>query len=238
VFAIMAAWGAIAASTAFVETPLGFYTLDFSSAWRRRDSSHAVVPACLSRPLHGIFSGGIPFAGIIGGPLSGAILQMDGVLGLHGWQWLFLIEGMPACVLAIAVLRFLPDGPTDASWLDDGEKAADCSAHPGRGLRRDPRVLALGAVAFGNGLCLYGTTLWLPQIVQSMDFSNFATGYVVALPYLAAIAAMILVGRSSDKRNERIWHVALAWLVAALGFAAASQMRLAAHSVRRAISPL
>jgi ACS family tartrate transporter-like MFS transporter len=96
----------------------------------------------------------------------------------------------------------------------------------------------LGAVAFGNGLCLYGTTLWLPQIVQSMDFSNFATGYVVALPYLAAIAAMILVGRSSDKRNVRIWHVALAWLVAALGFAAASQMRLAAHSVRRAISPL
>jgi ACS family tartrate transporter-like MFS transporter len=238
VFAIMAAWGAIAASTAFVETPFGFYTLRFLLGVAEAGFFPGMIfyltlwfPRAYRARFMGIFSGGIPLAGIIGGPLSGAILQMDGMLGLHGWQWLFLIEGMPACVLAVVVLRFLPDGPRDASWLDDGEKrliaarilAADCAEHSDlwRALR-DPRVLALGAAAFGNGLCLYGTTLWLPQIVQSMNFSNFATGYVVALPYLAAIAAMILVGRSSDKRNERIWHVALAWLVAALGFAAAS----------------
>jgi ACS family tartrate transporter-like MFS transporter len=143
VFAIMAAWGAIAGSTAFVETPFGFYTLRFLLGVAEAGFFPGMIfyltlwfPRAYRARFMGIFSGGIPLAGIIGGPLSGAILQMDGVLGLHGWQWLFLIEGMPACVLAVVVLRFLPDGPRDASWLDDGEKrliaarilAADCAA--------------------------------------------------------------------------------------------------------------
>jgi ACS family tartrate transporter-like MFS transporter len=83
-------------------------------------------------------------------------------------------------------------------------------------------VIAIGLVGFGNGAALYGSQLWLPQMISAMGYSNFATGFVVAIPYLAGMAAMILWGRSSDRKGERIWHIAIACLVAALGFAGAS----------------
>ena len=156
---------------------------------------------------------------------------MDGVLGLHGWQWLFLLEGLPAFLLAFAVLKLLPDGPAHASWLTGAEKKTIAARHAAEDSTehrdlwpalRDPRVLALGLVNFGIQCGLYGVQLWLPQIVQAMGFSNLATGFVVALPYVAGMGAMILWGRSSDARGERIWHVALPVLLAASGFAVAS----------------
>jgi MFS transporter, ACS family, tartrate transporter len=177
------------------------------------------------------FAAAIPLSNIIGGPLAGVILGLDGVLAIHGWQWLFLLEAFPAVLLAFAVLKVLPDGPAHASWLTGHERriiAARLAAEnpvdhselwPAL---RDPRVLALGLVLCGSSCGLYGITLWLPQIVQGMGFSNIATGFVVALPYVASMAAMILWGRSSDARGERIWHVALPVLLAAAGFALAS----------------
>src|SRR6185436_6903906 len=136
-----------------------------------------------------------------------------------------------ACLLAFAVLKFLPDGPSQASWLSPSEKAtiavgltrkAPAKHHDLWPALREPRVLALGLVNFGIQCGLYGVQLWLPQIVQAMGFSNFETGLVVALPFMVGAAAMILWGRSSDAKGERIWHVALPKLLAAFGFAIAS----------------
>jgi ACS family tartrate transporter-like MFS transporter len=158
-------------------------------------------------------------------------LSLDGVLSLHGWQWLFVIEGLPAFFLAFVVLAFLPDGPATASWLSDEEKnaistrlAGDSASLDHRFLPAllDPRVLALGLIYFGVNFGRYGVELWLPQIVQGMGVSNLATGFVVALPYALGMAAMIFWGRSSDRRGERIWHVALPALTAAAACAIAS----------------
>src|SRR5258705_1599661 len=172
-----------------------------------------------------------PLSFIVGAPLSTTILAMEGVGGLHGWQWLFLIEGLPASLLAFAVLKFLPDGPARAEWLDDDEKriiAARLAAEDSSERRTlwpallDPRVWLLGLVAFGQNCAAYGVQLWLPQIVQAMGFSIRATGLIVALPFWAMMAAMVLCGLSSDVKGERARHVAIPFLIAASGFAVAS----------------
>jgi MFS transporter, ACS family, tartrate transporter len=238
IFCITAIWGLISTSNAFARGPTSFYALRFFLGVAEAGLFPGMIfyltlwfPQTYRARFNASFYLAIPLAGIIGGPLSGLILGMDGVGDLHGWQWLFLIEGTPALVLAFAVLKFLPDGPADASWLTGAEKKTIAARHAAEGstehrdlwrVLRDPRVLALGLVNFGIQCGLYGTTLWLPQIVQAMGFSNLATGFVVALPYVAAMAAMILWGRSSDARGERIWHVALPILLAAAGFAGAS----------------
>jgi ACS family tartrate transporter-like MFS transporter len=150
---------------------------------------------------------------------------------LHGWQWLFLIEGVPAFLLAFAVLKLLPNGPEHASWLTSEEKKA-ISARlateepPGPSdlwpALRDARLLALGVANFAFQASVYGVGLRLPQIAQGMGFSNFATGFIVSLSFVFGAGAMIVCGRSSASRGERIWHVALPWLLAASGFVAAS----------------
>jgi len=153
---------------------------------------------------------------------------MDGVGGLHGWQWLFLVQGLPAFFLAFSVLKFLPDRPAHAAWLSHADKNSiatsfgDGPVPDERSLWKslcNPYVLALGIAAFAGGSALYGNSLWLPQIVHAMGFSNRTTGFVSALPYVAGMGAMILWGRSSDRSGERIRHIALAWLLAAAGFA-------------------
>jgi len=168
---------------------------------------------------------------IAGGPLSGAILGLDGVAGLHGWQWLFLIEGVPACILGIVALKVLPDRPADASWLNAAEKeiiARRLAAETVDARREllpallDPRVTGLGLALLGQNTAAYGVALWLPQIVQTMGFSNLAIGFVVALPFLATPIASILCGFSSDVKGERVWHYALPILVGAAGFLTAS----------------
>jgi ACS family tartrate transporter-like MFS transporter len=151
---------------------------------------------------------------------------MDGISGLRGWQWLFLIEGLPAFILAFVALKLLPDGPDHASWLTANEKALIAEQLTTRDIEekrdfwpalRDPRILALGLVLVGSQFGLYGVQLWLPQIVQGMGYSNFSTGFIVALPFVASMGVMILWGRSSDMRGERYWHIGLATLLAAAG---------------------
>jgi ACS family tartrate transporter-like MFS transporter len=176
-----------------------------------------------------------PISNIVGGPLSGILLGLNGVGGLHGWQWLFLLEGAPACLLAFVTLRLLPDGPRAAAWLSAEEKETvlrriGAEENTARGgdhqalwpALRDPRLWLCGFVMLGTYTALFGYVLWLPQIVQGMGFSNRATGFVVAIPYVASTIAMIVWGRSSDRHKERIRHVAGALLFAAAGFIAAS----------------
>ncbi|MSP95315.1 MAG: MFS transporter [Alphaproteobacteria bacterium] len=235
---ILLVWGAVSAACALVRDPLSFYALRFLLGAAEAGFFPGMIfyltlwfPQTQRARFIAIFMSAAQLSFIVGGPLSSLILQMDGASGLAGWQWLFLLEGLPACALAFAVLAWLPDGPAAASWLSAGEKQAiakrlAAEEEAGHGhfwlALRDPRVLALGVANFAYAAGHYGAQLWLPQIVREMGFSTLATGFVVALPFAAAMAAMILWGHSSDRRRERVWHVALAMLLAAGGFLAAS----------------
>jgi len=235
---ILLAWGALSAAGSLVQGPLSFYVARFFLGVAEAGFFPGMIlylslwfPRAYRARLTATFMIAVPVSRIVGGPLSSIILQMDGVADLDGWRWLFIIEGMPACLLAFVVLKLLPDGPAQASFLTRDEKAiiAERLAAEAAPVHRDfwpalrdPRVLALGLVIFGTSLGSDGLSLWLPLIVQGMGFSNFANGFVVAMPSLAGACAMILWARSSDKRGERVWHVALAVLFAAFGFAIAS----------------
>jgi len=231
VFCIMAVWGTLSAAGALASNPLSFYLLRFFLGV----AEAGFFPGMLlyltywfPRPYRARFTANfmaaIPLSFAIGGPLASIVLQMDRIAGLSGWQWLFIVEGTPAILLAFLVLKLLPDGPMHAPWLSHEEKetiaarlAADQGSKHGEvwPVFRDPHVLMLGFAYIGLYAAIYGVTLWLPQIVQGMGFSNLATGFVVALPFAVSVLAMVLVGRSSDVHGERVRHV-----VAPLGFAA------------------
>jgi ACS family tartrate transporter-like MFS transporter len=238
VFIMLLAWGTISASFALVQDATTFYVLRFLLGAAEAGFFPGMIyyltlwfPQEYRARFIAMFMTAQPFAFIIGGPLSTLILGMDGVAGLRGWQWLFLIEGVPAALMSFAVLRWLPDGPATASGLTAGEKTAIATrlAAEDTSERRDlwsalvdVRVWGLGLVGFGQNCAAYGVGLWLPQIVQAMGFSIRVTGFVVALPFVAVMLAMVLWGRSSDLRGERVWHVALPFLLAALGLITAS----------------
>ena len=235
--AILILWGAVSASTSLVREPLGFDAARFLLGAAEAGFFPVMMvyltywfPRSFRGRFTALFMMAIPMSSVLGGPLSGLILQMDGVGGLQGWQWLFLIEGLPACVLGAAVFFVLPDHPARATWLTAEEKATIAAradedvASESRiwPALSDPRVWALGIVNVALLLSNGGLQLWLPQIVQAMGFSNLAVGFVVAVPYLFALPVMVLWGRSSDLRDERVWHVGLPALLAACGFAVAS----------------
>ncbi len=238
IFSILAVWGLISAGCAFVRGPTSFYVLRFLLGVAEAGLFPAIVlyltfwfPQNRRARQIASFMAASPLAFIIGGPIASFLLTMDGLGGLHGWQWLFLLEGLPACLLGFVVLKLVPDGPADASWLTSAEKnliaqrlAQDASVDEMKFLPAlsDPRLYALGLAYLAIGAGGYGIRLWLPQIVQDMGVSNFANGFVVALPYAVAMGAMILWGHLSDKKAERIWHVVWPTLLAAFGFVVAS----------------
>ena len=240
---IMLTWGAVSMAMAFVWNPLSFYVMRFLLGLAEAGFAPAMLyyltfwfpPAIRTRYMAAYFLA-IPMASVIGAPVSGLILEMDGLGGLRGWQWLFLIEGLPALILAFVVLVYLPDGPKTSRWLSDHEKqrllarlAAEDASSAGSGARhelwpalRDWRVLAMCAVYFGIVIGLYGCTLWLPQIVSAMGYSNQQTGFVVGGVYVVVVVAMMAVARSSEVRRERIWHVVVPALFAAACLIAAA----------------
>jgi ACS family tartrate transporter-like MFS transporter len=235
---LLGTWGAVSAATAFVHGPLSFYTLRFLLGVAEAGLFPGVMfylglwfPQRFRGRVAALFVCAIPLSAIIGAPISGAILGMDRIASLRGWQWLFLLEGLPACALGVVVLKWLPDGPLQAGWLSDAEKhfvaarvAAERRDHPEK-LRKalvDVRIIVLALAGFAAGSGLYVAGLWLPQIIQPMGFSNFGTGIAVAAVNVGAMLMIVIWGHSSDRRGERYVHVALAWLVAAAGFAIAS----------------
>jgi ACS family tartrate transporter-like MFS transporter len=241
-FVTLAVWGALSAGTAFVKTPAEFYAVRFLLGVAEAGFVPGIVfylTLWFPRHYRGQFTAGFliaqPVAFMIGSPLSGFMLGMDAVAGLRGWQWLFLIEGLPSCVLAFVALYRLPDRPGAAAWLTEAEKhlivarlAADAPVEHSTllsalcDLRVVLRVVAIGFVNLGVFFGLSGITLWFPLIVQGMGFSTFTTSIIVALPFAAAIGAKMAWGRSSDRKGELFWHVALPLLVAGAGFATAS----------------
>jgi ACS family tartrate transporter-like MFS transporter len=235
---IMLTWGVVSMATAFVHTALAFFIVRFLLGLAEAGFFPGMVlyltywfPSATRARFISLFLAAVPLANVIGSPISGYILALEGFHHLHGWQWLFLIEGLPSLILGVGVLVFLPDRPARTSWLSADEKRAVAAAlaqEPQHAhsdflpMLRDARVWLLAIPDFGIVLGLYGLNLWLPQIVRAMGFSNIETSRIVALPYLVSMIAMVLWGVSSDVRGERIWHIASAALLGALGLAAAA----------------
>ncbi len=176
----------------------------------------------------GLFALGIPLSSVIGAPISGAIMgSMNGVLGFKGWQWLYVLEAIPAVLLGFAMLFLLADRPSAARWLTDDERAwlnaeferespapAEVTHGFSWSMFADSRVLAFAGVFFLTGVPSYGLSLWLPQIVKSFGVSHLATGFLTAVPFVFGCIAMVYWGRRSDARQERLWHAVTSALLA------------------------
>lgn len=188
-------------------------------------------PARYRGQMIGWFMAAIPLSTVIGGPISGALLNING-LGLAGWQWLYLIEALPAILIGIVTFFYLTDRPDHATWLPPDERAWLVNRLAAERAQRertrrfsvleaigDTRVLLLAFVYFGINGTNYGLSFFLPQIVRGFGLSYTLTGFVTALPYLAGVIGMIYWGRHSDRTGERREHFAIAALVAALGIA-------------------
>ncbi len=237
-FLILLVWGALSAGTALVQGPISFFILRFILGAAEAGLFPGLIfyltlwfPPEYRARYGANFLSGLPLAFVIGSPLSGLLLQLDGLGGLHGWQWMFIIEGLPACLLAFVVLKMLPDGPAQAPWLSPGEKhyietrlaAREPAEHPSLwNALTDKRVIAMGLIFFADQSAASGSRFWMPQIVQGMGFSNLITSLIVAAPFLVAIFVMFAWGKSSDVKGERVWHVAIPLLLTGAGFVVAS----------------
>lgn len=236
---IMITWGLLAAAMMFVRTPTQFCVVRFLLGVAEAGFFPGVVfyltqwfPATNRARAIGAFMTGIPVAGIVGGPLSGAILGLGGYLGLAGWQWLFLLEGLPAVLLAFVVFRFLDDSPERARWLDVNEKSELIAAlqaeseargeHRSKNVRQtlaNPTVWLLGAIFLLANVGYYGYAIWSPQIIKNVSGAgNFWTGVIAGGISLAMAVTMIANGRHSDKSGERYLHVALPLSLMTVGF--------------------
>jgi ACS family tartrate transporter-like MFS transporter len=180
-----------------------------------------------------------PLAGVFGSPISGALLGLHG-FGLQGWQWLFVMESIPAVALGIVVYWILPENPQGARWLSDAERVhlagmleREHSGNHGLNKRDLLKVMfslsvwILALIYFALPACMYGVTLWLPIAIKSLSgLSYLATGVVATVPFIFTAIAMVLVGMWSDRANERRWHIAIPAFVGAIALAAASHSRL------------
>ena len=237
---IMIVWGLVSMSMTLVTGVASFYVLRFLLGAAEAGFFPGVLfyltgwfPAETRARTIALFATGGVMAGVVGSPLSGAILGFDGVAGLAGWQWLFLLEAIPAILMGIVVLLVLPDAPRQAHWLSDAEKGwiearlGEESARTGRQRPRHLREMFASRRIWL--LCLlysllnvgsYGYEMWLPSIVKGFSGrSDLVVGLINTFPYLAAGAVMLLVGRYSDRTGKRRGPVAAAAVVSAAGFA-------------------
>ncbi len=237
---IMITWGLLSAATMFVTNAYWFYAIRFALGIAEAGFFPGIIlyltqwyPASMRARIVALFMTAVAVSGVVGGPLSGWILvAMSGVNGWAGWQWLFLLEGLPSVVMGIAVFFYLDDRITAARWLSPAEQALlqrNIDAEQGSGVHlsvgatlRNGRVLLLSALYFTFVIGLYGIGFWLPQLIRTMGVENaFRVGLLSAIPYGVAAVTMVLVGRSSDRLRERRWHLVTMALVGAIGLAAA-----------------
>ena len=235
---IMFTWGVLSSAMSFVNGPATFYVLRFLLGAAEAGFFPGVIlyltqwfPQRERARAVGLFMTATAMAGVIGAPISSALLRLDGAWGLQGWQWLFLIEGLPAILLVPVVLFYMTERPADAKWLSADERAwlmremeAE-QAESGQAivtLRAALGTLRLWIIAlpyFCIVIAFYGITFFLPQIVQSMSSLGSATIVLLtAIPYVSATIGLVVVGSRSDRTRERRWHVAVPCLIGATGF--------------------
>ena len=243
---ILVTWGVISSAMMFVTGPFTFYILRFLLGLAEAGFFPGMIlyltywfPVEARGRAVSRFMTATAIAGVIGGPVSGLLLKMDRVGGLAGWQWLFLMEGLPAVVLGFVTLAYLPNGPKAATWLNGEEKEwieAKLAAEHAHVLQHghvslggaigSSRVWTLSFIYFSVIISFYGISLWLPQIVRSFSgMSDLMVGFMSAIPYLAATIGMIIIGRNSDSRGERRKHVAVSALVGTVGLTAAAFLK-------------
>jgi ACS family tartrate transporter-like MFS transporter len=235
---IMITWGIISAAFALIGGPIAFLVLRFLLGAAEAGFFPGVIlfltywyPAVYRAKIVGIFMVAIPLAGLIGSPISGAVLGMSGVLGLGGWQWIFLLEAAPTLLLGLVAYFWLTDRPEHASWLAPEQRQwlirtleverrrAPRISHPSVWkVMSNKYVLIMALVYSGAAGASTALALWMPQLVKSFGLSNFNTGLVNAVPFGIAAVWMILWGRNSDRTGERVWHNALplGWMVLAM----------------------
>jgi ACS family tartrate transporter-like MFS transporter len=238
---IMITWGLISAATAFVTGPTGFVAMRFLLGIAEAGFFPGILlyltywfPSSERARVVGLFMVALPLSGLIGSPLSGELMRLNG-LGLEGWQWMLIVEGLPAVLLGFVCLVFLPDRPGDAKWLPDDEREWLTSAITAervavaqqghttvRAALMQPRVWALALAYFGIVLALYGFSFWLPSLISAHGVELRYTGWIAALPFLCGAPFMVWWGRHSDRRDERVVHLIVVAVLGFVGFAAAS----------------
>ena len=241
---IMITWGIISALFAFVETAWQFYVLRFLLGVAEAGLAPGLLlyltywfPSYRRAKMTVLWFVAIPLSGMIGGPLSGWIMNhFAGYHGWAGWQWMFVIEAIPTVVVGLMVLGYLKDGVHQASWLDDEEKALVAReleednkhkvthASPAAFIR-DQRLWLLAGIYFCVVMGQYAITFWLPTLIRNAGVSDpLNIGLLTSLPYMCAIVAMLLVGRSGDKHRERRWHLIVPMLLGATGLTLAAAL--------------
>jgi len=253
---IMITWGAITVGMAFIQGPYSFYAMRLLLGAAEAGFFPGVLyyitqwfPVRHRGKILGLFILSQPIAMMITGPVSGGLLGMEGVLGLHGWQWLFIVIGTPAILLTWPVLRWLPDGPRQVNWLSEDEKnwltgelekdlreyGQTRHGNPLHALK-DFRVLLLALFYLPVTLSIYGLGLWLPTLIKQFGGSDLTTGFVSAVPYVFGIIGLLIIPRSSDRFNDRYGHLAVLYVLGAAGlfgaaWFAAPMLQLAALCV-------
>ncbi|QEE39210.1 MULTISPECIES: MFS transporter [unclassified Methylobacterium] len=236
---IMITWGLISGAFVFVNSEWTFYGMRFLLGLAEAGFYPGVIlyttqwfPAHRRARVIAVFMAAIPISGIFGNPLSGWIMDaFNGAHGLSGWQWMFLIEAVPAVLIGVAVFLYLDNRPSEAKWLTDAEKqvlardiAADnhgkeSSPHSIATVFRNGRVWFMSLIYFAFVTGQYGLTFWLPTIVKASGVQgNLNIGLISAIPFLCAAVVMILLGLSADRMRERRWHLIVPALVRAVGF--------------------
>jgi MFS transporter, ACS family, tartrate transporter len=235
---IMIGWGIVSMAMLFVVGQWSFYAMRVLLGIAEAGFFPGMVlyltywvPAAERARTGALFMTAAPVAVLVGAPVSEALLALDGRLGLAGWQWLFLVEGLPAVVLGVIALSFLTDRPEQAAWLPAAERtwlsgvmaserAERLSHHQGSHWKAllDGRVLLICFIYFLNTLVTYGVFLWLPSILRDASgYRGWRLSIVTALPFVVALVGMVLIGRHSDRTGERKGHVAACAMTGALG---------------------
>lgn len=235
---IMISWGLISAAMMFVTTPTMFYVMRFLLGVAEAGFFPGIIlyltywyPADRRARITAMFMTGIAIAGVIGGPVSGIIMKYtNGIYGWQGWQWMFLLEGLPSVALGLVVIMMLDDRISEAQWLTEEERAllahniAKDEAH-----KEDEsflRIISSGkvwlcaAIYFSYVMGVYGVSFFLPTIIKSMGHTDvLEIGLISSIPYSVSVVVMLLVARSADRTGERRWHVAIPGMLGAVGLA-------------------
>jgi ACS family tartrate transporter-like MFS transporter len=242
---ILISWGIFATAMCLVNGPTSFYIVRFLLGAAEAGFFPAILfyltlwfPAAQRVTVLGIFILAQPVSNALGAPVSGLLLQMDGIWGLQGWQWLYIIEGIPAIILGMLTPVLMTDRPSHARWLADDERewltttmddelARHSKGQPHHFLAglKDPRTIAYSALYFGLVCGIYGLGLWMPTIVAALgDFSTTQVGFIVAIPYTVAAVFVYFWGKRSDRTGNRVLHATISMVMAAIGLLAAGYL--------------
>ena len=239
---IMFTWGIISGLQAFITGEWSFYGIRLLLGVAEAGFFPGIIfyltlwfPTAYRARIVGWFMFAIPISTVIGAPISGLMLGLEGVGGLHGWQWMFILEAIPALVMTFFVLYYLTDRPMEAGWLAPQEREWLQGRLDRERTERerilelswfrsmlDWRVFALGLVYMGCNIPQYGLSFFLPQIVKAFGVSNLTAGFITAVPYLVGAVGMIVWGTHSDRTGERKWHAVIAFLFIIVGLGLAS----------------